>query len=60
MLAIIKTVLVLSALYCAVMYALCAVSSVRTKTDVETETFHLGLCLLIALGFLGLILTHGG
>lgn len=58
--AIIQTLLMLSAAYCAIMYAYLAVYSVRTRTDQETPTFHLGLCFILCLGFLGLILTHGG
>lgn len=51
--------LALAAGYCALMWLVLAVISFRTGRDVETETFHLGLCFLLALGFLGLIFGHG-
>lgn len=51
----IKILLLLSAIYSAVMYAILAVESIRYKTDRETETFHLGLCFILCLGFLGLM-----
>lgn len=56
---IIKIALVVVALYCAGMWLFLAAYSIKTKQSLETETFHLGLCLILALGFLGL-LTHGG
>ena len=44
--------LVVAAAYCAVMWLVLAVSSIRTGAEYERETFHLGLCLILALGFL--------
>jgi hypothetical protein len=47
--------LILAVGYCALMWLVLAVISLR---DVETETFHLGLCFILAVGFLGMI--YGG
>jgi hypothetical protein len=48
--------LALAATYCGAMWLVLAVVSFRTGRDVERETFHLGLCFILAVGFLGLIL----
>jgi hypothetical protein len=44
-----------SALYCAGAYAYLAFRTFRHHENWETETFHLGLCFILAIGFLGLI-----
>ena len=51
--------LALAAGYCALTWVVLAVISFRTGRDVERETFHLGLCFILALGFLGLIYGQG-
>lgn len=48
--------LFLSALYCGGMWLVLAVQSWRTGVDFERETFHLGLCFILSIGFAGLIL----
>lgn len=57
--AFIKIMLALSAIYCAGMYSFLAILTFRNREDYENETFHLGLCFILAIGFLGLILTSG-
>jgi hypothetical protein len=49
---IIHVLLIVIAVYCAGMWLALAARSVRTGENLETETFHLGLCLILALGFL--------
>jgi hypothetical protein len=44
--------LIVIALYCGGMWLYLAAHSIRTAEDVETQTFHLGLCLILCLGFL--------
>jgi hypothetical protein len=46
-----------AAVYCAIAYLVLVVATLRYRQDWETETFHLGLCFVLALGFLGLIET---
>lgn len=53
--SIIEILLVLVALYCGGSWLFLAWHSFRHRTDVETVTFHLGLCFILAIGFLGLI-----
>ena len=66
MIDIIKVVLGLAALYCGGAWLWLAVSFWRVRKqaalasgdirrDVATHTFRLGLCFILALGFLGLI-----
>lgn len=49
--------LILAALWCGAMWLYLAFHTYRYGRNAETETFHLGLCLVLALGFLGLIDT---
>lgn len=49
---ILTIALAVSALYCICMWLFLAATSIRNRVDVETETFHLGLCFIIAVGFL--------
>jgi hypothetical protein len=58
--AIIKVLLAVSALYCAGMWVFLAIYAARMRTNLETETFHLGLCFILSIGFLGLLLAQGG
>lgn len=60
MLKLIEITLMLAAGYSAVAYAYLFARSVAKGEDWENETFHLGLCFILAVGFLGLILTQGG
>lgn len=53
---IIEIGLAIAAAYSAVAWLFLAVKSFRTRVDYETETFHLGLCFVLAAGFLGLLL----
>jgi flagellar biosynthesis protein FliR len=48
--------LAVAAVYCGGMWIVLAALGMVRKADYETETFHLGLCFLLAIGFLGLIL----
>jgi uncharacterized membrane protein YhdT len=43
--------------YCLAMWLVLAYQTYRYGRMAETETFHLGICLVLALGFLGLIET---
>jgi hypothetical protein len=60
---IVQAILALSALYCGGVWGwLCflgikhrRVLTPDQQTEMERQTFHLGLCLILALGFLGLI-----
>ena len=56
--SIIIAALVLSALYCMGMWGYLGYLSFRDQKDYERETFHLGLCFILAIGFLGLILER--
>jgi hypothetical protein len=57
--------LVVSAIYCGGAYLFCAVQSWRYREgykikpeladQMERYTFHLGLCFILAVGFLGII-----
>jgi len=58
--ALIVAALSLAALYSVAMYLYLAYLSFRDYQDYETETFHLGLCFILAVGFIGLILKGGG
>lgn len=51
-----QVTLSLAAFYCAVMWLFLVARSIATHEDYEIETFHLGLCGILALGFLGLLL----
>ena len=51
----IKIILTLVAIYCIAMYLLCAYRVFRYREEYESETFHLGLCFVLAIGFLGLM-----
>lgn len=44
--------LTLAAIYCALAYSYLAFRSFRSGEDWEVETFHLGLCFILAVGFL--------
>jgi hypothetical protein len=46
--------LVVAAVYCAAMYAILVFRTFRRGEDWENETFHLGLCFILAVGFLHL------
>lgn len=59
MLDLILILLGLSALYCGGMWLFLAVVSIRNRQNLENETFHLGLCFILSVGFLGLLLTNG-
>lgn len=52
---IIEILLRLAAVYCGGMWLFLAYHAMRTGEDVETQTFHLGLCFILAVGFLGMI-----
>jgi amino acid permease len=63
MLTLVKILLAAAALYGGVMWLFVAWVSFRTKSAtpeqndrIERYTFHLGLCCIVALGFLGLLL----
>lgn len=53
--ALIKIALALAAFYSGGMYIALFLVSVLKRVDYERETFHLGLCFILAMGFLGLI-----
>lgn len=63
MVHLITILLALSALYCGAMWLwLAGLSIVRrsqydqaTLIEFERETFHLGLCFILSIGFLGLL-----
>jgi hypothetical protein len=63
---LIKIMLAVSALYCAGMYAWVYVYGIRKgrsltaaqMASIEANTFHLGICFILAIGFLGLLLGH--
>jgi hypothetical protein len=53
--------LVLSALYCGGMYLFRVAAFYRAQgmdspASLENDTFHLGLCFILSIGFLGLLL----
>lgn len=50
----IASILTVVAIYCAAMYLFLAFRAFRYREDRELETFHLGLCFILAVGFLGL------
>lgn len=50
----IATILTVVAVYCAAMYLFLAFRTFRYREDHELTTFHLGLCFILAIGFLGL------
>lgn len=50
----IALILTVIAIYCAVMYGYLGYRAIRYREDRELETFHLGLCFILAIGFLGL------
>lgn len=62
---VIEILLALAACYCGGMYLFLAVTSFRYRAgykvrpeladQIERYTFHLGLCFILALGFLGVI-----
>jgi NhaP-type Na+/H+ or K+/H+ antiporter len=45
-------ILVLAAAYCAVAYGYLAYRTFRHREDWELESFHLGLCFILAVGFI--------
>jgi hypothetical protein len=56
---LIAIALLLSALYCGGMWLYVARETMMGRYDAmtaETHTFYLGLCFILALGFLGLML----
>ncbi|AIT81229.1 hypothetical protein [Novosphingobium pentaromativorans] len=61
--AIIIALLILAAVYCGGMWAWIAYIAVKDRArfmadeliEFERQTFHLGLCFILAIGFLGLI-----
>lgn len=65
---LIKILLAIAATYSGGMYAVQFVGIIRhykafqpgAAEAMERHTFHLGLCFILAVGFLGLILNHGG
>jgi hypothetical protein len=56
-LELIQIGLALAAVWSGGMWLYLAFHGYRYGADVERETFHLGLCFVLALGFLGLIET---
>lgn len=50
--SILYIALVVSALYCAGMWLYLAAYSLRSGQNLEPETFHLGLCFILAVGAL--------
>jgi hypothetical protein len=51
--------LALSALYCGATYIAVYAAALRGRVDhasAELNTFHLGLCFILSIGFLGLLL----
>lgn len=56
--------LAVAAAYCGGMWLYCLMQFLRGRIqaseEIEQHTFHLGLCLILASGFLGLILSNGG
>lgn len=53
--SIIEILLALAALYCGGAWLFLTFRSFRFNENWELETFHLGLCFILALGFLGLM-----
>jgi hypothetical protein len=49
---ILTLILVISAIYCLGAYGYLAYRTFRYGENWENETFHLGLCLILAVGFL--------
>ena len=54
---VVKLLLILATAWCFGMWLRLAALAYLRGADVERETFHLGLCFVLALGFLGLIET---
>lgn len=52
---LVEAILAIAAIYCAGMYALLAYRTLKLGENWERETFHLGLCFILAVGFLGII-----
>lgn len=50
----IALILTIVAVYCAAAYAYLGFRVFRYREDHELTTFHLGLCFILAIGFLGL------
>lgn len=46
--------LLLAAVYCAVSYGYLFYRTFKHNEDWELETFHLGLCFILAVGFLAI------
>jgi len=69
MLLSIVVLLSLAAIYCGTMWLCLAISfwphrhalqnSPETRYELQQQTFHLGLCFILTIGFLGIILTQG-
>jgi hypothetical protein len=59
MLKLIEIALGVAAIYSGAMWLILCAASLKTGTDYERETFHLGLCFILAAGILGLILRGG-
>lgn len=67
---LIQILLALSALYCGGMWLFLAIRAwprrevfrydTAARQELQSHTFHLGLCFILAAGFLGLILAIGG
>lgn len=55
MMKILEIALGVSAIYSAAAYAWLVAQSIAHRVDYERETFHLGLCFILAVGFLGLL-----
>jgi F0F1-type ATP synthase membrane subunit c/vacuolar-type H+-ATPase subunit K len=56
---VIEILLGIAAAYCGFTYAVVYVAALRGMVDqynAEQNTFHLGLCFIVSLGFLGLLL----
>ena len=53
---LIAILLGLIALYCFGMWTMCFVRTMKYDEDYREETFHLGLCMVLALGFVLLYL----
>jgi len=63
MLLIIKIALALAAIYSGGAYAYVYAMALQDRVDrddAELNTFHLGLCFILAVGFLGLIMVGDG
>lgn len=47
-----ELLLTISAIYCALAYAYLVFRTFAKRENWENETFHLGLCFILAVGFL--------